>query len=303
MDSGVDSGVTPPPPPPPMDSGVARPDSGVARPDSGVAPPDTGSSPDATAPPSAGDPTFIAWPSQHTRSNSAWGAELTDIIRHLPLSYGDTYADSDLVTYGHETTHGINSHLRNYRNMTGRRANGFYVMNDRGVIIVEPNIRKSAVAPYVPASLRGSRFALYVQGSSAWDDRPLYIFDEWVAYTNGSEVGVGLARAGLWRYGWRDAVAGTLEFVVYSMAVAMAVEAGDPTYFRGDAQFRSFIQWNTRRAMTLYREGSASPHFRWDTQDNYLRALRTSPDAEALRTFIRRTFGRAWAAEVLGLDP
>jgi hypothetical protein len=294
MDSGVDSGVAPPPPT----------DSGVAPFDSGVAPRDSGTVADAsTPPPSASDPMFISWPSQHTRSNSAWGAELTDIIRHLPLSYGDTYADADLVTYGHETTHGINSHLRNYRNTTGRRANGFYVMNDRGVIVVEPNIRKSAVAAYVPASLRGSRFALYVQGSSDWDDRPLYLFDEWIAYTNGSEVGVGLARAGLWRYGWRDAVAGTLEFVVYAMAVGMAVEAGDPAYFRSDTQFRALIQWNTRRAMALYREGAASPHFRWDTQDNYWRALKTSPDAEALRTFVRRTFGRAWAAEVLGLDP
>src|SRR5687768_14643477 len=54
---------------------------------------------------------FLAWPEQHTSQKPAWGTSLKDIIRHLPLSYGSTYADSDLVTYGHETTHGINSHL------------------------------------------------------------------------------------------------------------------------------------------------------------------------------------------------
>lgn len=245
----------------------------------------------------------MTWTSQHTASNAAWGAQLTDIIRHLPRSYGDTYADSDLVTYGHETTHGINSHLRNNFNTTGRRANGFYCLNDRGVIIAEPNMRKSAVAAYVPASLRGSRFSLYISGSPDWDDTPTYVFDEWVSYTNGSEVGVGLARAGLWRYGWRDAVAGSLEFTVYALALGMAVEARDPTYFRDNTAFRSFLAWNARRAMDLFRAGSVMESFRWDTQDSYYRALRESPDAEALREFARRTYGRAWAAEVLGVAP
>ncbi|MFO0649783.1 MAG: hypothetical protein U0326_26430 [Polyangiales bacterium] len=246
---------------------------------------------------------WVTWRGQHTRSNASWGTALTDIIQHLPLSYGDTYADSDLVTYGHETTHGINSHARNYLNETRRRANGFYCMSDRVAIIVEPAIRKSAVASYVPASLRGSRFGTYITGASSWDDTPLYIFDEWVAYTNGSEVAVNLARSGLWRYGWRDGVAGTLEFTAYALALGMAVEAGDPGYFRDHTQFRAFLAWNVRRAMDLYRIGSVIESFRWDTQDAYYRALRESPDAEALRAFARRVYGRPWAAEVLGLAP
>jgi hypothetical protein len=67
--------------------------------------------------------------------------------------------------------------------------------------------------------------------------------------------------------------------------------------------FRNFLAWNARRAMDLYRAGSVMESFRWDTQDAYYRALQTSPDAEALREFARRTYGRAWAAEVLGLAP
>jgi hypothetical protein len=248
-------------------------------------------------------PEFMTWNAQHTRTNGAWGTHLTEIIQHLPLSYGDTYADSDLVTYGHETTHGINSHLRNNFNRTGRRANGFYVMQNRGVILAEPNLRKSAVAAYIPASLRGDRYALYIQGSPDWDDTPTYIFDEWVAYANGSEVAVGLVRAGMWRAGWRDGVAGTLEFVVYSLALGMAVEARDPTYFRDYAQFRNFLAWNARRSMELFRAGSVMEQFRWARQDTFYRNLRESPDAEALREFARRTYGRAWAAEVLGLAP
>jgi len=250
-----------------------------------------------------GDVVWVSWRAQQSRTNAAWGTSLTDIINHLPASYGSTYADADLITYGHETTHGINSHARNNLNNTGRRANGFYCMNDRVAIIVEPAMRKSAVAAYVPTSLRGSRYSTYITGAPDWDDRPLYIFDEWVAYTNGSEVGVNLQRAGLWRYGWRDGVAGTLEFTLYALATAMAVEAQDPAYFRDHTQFRAFVAWNARRAMELYRAGAATESFRWDRQDAMYRGLQVNPDAEAMRAFARRVFGAAWATEVLGLTP
>jgi V8-like Glu-specific endopeptidase len=291
----LDAGA-PPAPPAPMDAGAPPAPPPPAPVDAGMVAP-----PPPPPPPAAGGVEWTSWPAQHGRSNAAWGSALTDIVRHLPLSYGDTYADADLVTYGHETTHGINSHLRNNLNRTGRRANGFYCMNDRGAIIAEPAIRKSAVAAYVPASLRGSRYALYVQGSPDWDDRALYLFDEWVAYTNGSEVALALTREGLWRYGWRDAVAGTLEFTAYAFATAMAIEAGDPAYFRDNTQFRAFLQWNAERAMNLYRAGAGLASFRFDRQDQLYTALRTSPDAEALRAFARRVYGAEWASRVLGI--
>ena len=129
---------------------------------------------------------------------------MTDIVNHLPRSYGNTYYDSNRITHGHETTHGINSHLRNYKNDTGRRANGFYVLNNRGVIVPEPNMRKSAVGRYVPASLRGSRYGTYISGSRAWDDTPTYVLDEWVSYTNGGAVGIDLNRSGSWNESWQD---------------------------------------------------------------------------------------------------
>ena len=107
----------------------------------------------------------------------------------------------------------------------------------------------------------------------------------------------------MWRYGWRDAVAGTVEFTAYALAVGAAVEALDPGYFQSHTQFRAFLAWNARRAMALFREGSVVPSFRFDSQDAAYRNLRESPDAESLRAFARRVYGRAWAAEVLGLAP
>ncbi|MCB9550213.1 MAG: hypothetical protein H6706_30830 [Myxococcales bacterium] len=227
------------------------------------------------------------------------GAVLQDILAHLPAQYGNTYYDEDPITHGHETSHGIHSHIRNTMNNTGGRANGFYVLQDRAVLVPEPGIRKAAAGPFIPQSLRGSRYATYITGQQAWDDTPLYIWDEWNAYVNGGAAGVDLVNGGQWNRGWRDGVAGVLEFTVYAIAVAMAVEEGDPGYFQENRQFREFLAWNTRRAMEVFRAGKDLEAFRWDRQDAYYEALRTAPDAEAFRAFCRRFFGAAWADAVI----
>ena len=242
---------------------------------------------------------FFAYPAQTAASNPGWGPVMTDVIQHLPSSYGNTYYDSDKITYCHEQSHGIHSHIRNNLNDTGERANGFYVPGDKAIAIVEPNLRKSAAGPYVPQSLRGSRFSLYITGQGAWDDTPLYIFDEWNSYVNGSACGVDLVQRGLWNAGWRDGVMGTIEFVVYSLALAMAVRDLDPVYFESNVRFREFLAYNLRRSMEVYRTGAAMEVFAWDRQDAYYLNLQTSPDAAEMRTFARDIFGEAWADSVL----
>ncbi|KAB2894709.1 MAG: hypothetical protein F9K40_16465 [Kofleriaceae bacterium] len=234
------------------------------------------------------------------RANPAWGADLTDIANHLPSSYGNQYWDDDPITAGHETSHGIHAHLRVHVHEGTERVNAFYVLGDRAAYVVEPGIRKSAIATHVPPSLRGPRYALYITGQVAWDDTPLYIWDEWNAYVNGAEVGVDLATNGLWTRGWRDAVMGPLEFNVYALATAKAVAAGDPTYFASNTQFKEFLAWNLRRSMDLFRAGRTLPDFAWDDQDEHYAKLRTSADAEALRAFTRETFGAAWTMDVMG---
>src|SRR3954462_1950956 len=80
-------------------------------------------SPDA---PAADDPTagvdWYTWPEQQpTFGSTSYGTALIDIGRHLPASYGTQYWDSDAITAGHETTHGIQAHLRNYKAPMGPR--------------------------------------------------------------------------------------------------------------------------------------------------------------------------------------
>src|SRR5437667_499622 len=65
------------------------------------------------------DPTagveWFTWPEQQPMlADASWGMQLTDIARHLPSQYGWQYWDHDAITAGHETSHGIHAHLRNY---------------------------------------------------------------------------------------------------------------------------------------------------------------------------------------------
>jgi hypothetical protein len=293
------------------DAGAAAPDDGAPELDAPVAVADDGGEPPPPlidAGPGMVDPVrpgdrmeCFDFPTQRSAPGGERGALLLDVVTHLPEEYGDTYYDGDRITWAHETSHGIHAHLRNNFNDTGERANAFYVLGDRACLVVEPAIRKSDVAARVPRSLQGSRYDLYLRGSPDWDDTPLYVWDEWVAYTNGGEVGVDLVEHGLWTAGWRDGVAGQLEFTIYAIAVAMAVDELDPGYFDRHPQLLEFLAWNARRAMDLYRRGSVLEDFRWDDQDAYYRTIQESPDAADLRAYVRRTFGDTFANEVLGL--
>lgn len=231
---------------------------------------------------------------------------LADIERHLPARYGTTYRDSDPVTWGHETTHGINSHLRNTGayNPSGRKVNGFYVGDDKAIVLPEPPIRKSEVAPYIPQSLRGGRFGQYVTGQRAFENEPLYLMDEWTAYTNGGAVGVELAKAGQWRQGGRDAVAGVVEFTGYGFGVARAIEAKNPGYLDRNPDLKNFVAWQGLRAMDTFREGMKISDFnRFPGQQQYLRNFQTSPDAEPMRDFIRQQYGEAYLQRLLYGSP
>ena len=245
------------------------------------------------------DVVWLKYGVQRAGSDPSWGSVLTDIAQHLPDSYGSQYWDSDLMTAGHETTHGINSDVRNNHNDTGKKANGLYVTGDKAALIVEPSFRKSQVAEFIPSSLHGSRYDLYITGQTDWDDTPTYVFDEWDAYTNGAAVCLDLTHRGIYKGGWTDCVYGPLEFTVYSIAVAMAAEKYDPAYFASYPQLKAFVAWNARRAMDLFREGQGLDSFKYAEQDAYYAKIATSPDAEALRAFCRKTFGDTWTKEVL----
>jgi hypothetical protein len=271
------------------------------EPDAGSGGSGSGTEPDA---PAANDPTscvdWHAWPEQQPNlADATWGVQLTDIARHIPSQYGDTYWFDDPITAGHETTHGIQAHLRNYEAPPGH-VNAFYVLHDKAAFVVEPNMRKSDIKPLIPNGLRGPRYQLYLEQQTEWDDTPLYVFDEWNAYVNGAEVGVGQVQAGLYTGQWTDAVMGPLEFSAYAIATAATAKAKDPTYYASNMQFRCFTAWNIQRAMALYNAGRTMTQFQWQTQDDYATTLRTANEAEPLRAVARELWGADWTMQVLG---
>ena len=254
--------------------------------------------------PAANDPTacveWFTWNEQQPNLGQAsWGTQLTDIARHIPSKYGDTYWFDEPITAGHETTHGIQAHLRNYEAPPGH-VNAFYVLGNKAAFVVEPNMRKSDIKPFIVTALRGPRYNLYLEQQTEWDDTPLYVFDEWNAYVNGAEVGVGQVQAGIYTGEWTDAVMGPLEFTLYAIATAKAVKAKDPTYYATNMQFRCFTAWNIKRAMALYEAGHNMTQFEWDTQEQYATKLRTMPEAEPLREVARELWGADWTQSVLG---
>ena len=190
--------------------------------------------------------------------------------------------------------------IKHYNN-TGGPANGFYVLGNQAAIVAEPAIWKHDVAAYVPTVLRGSRFELYITGSTSWDDTPLYVWDEWNSYTNGTAVAVNLANASVWTYGWRDACMGTVEFVAYAIAVGMAVRDLDATYFATYDQFREFLAWNLRRSLDLFRACRVITDFAWTDQDVYYQNLQTHTAADPLRQFLVQTYGQTFTSDVLGI--
>lgn len=233
-------------------------------------------------------------------SRNVSGSALRDIVRHLPNNEVDYYCDPDLVTCAHEVSHGIHAYLRNYENPNSERSNALYILNDRACFVVEPDIWKHEVAPYVPQALREFRYGTYVSGQSAWDDTPLYLWDEWNAYINGGEAALSLYDEGLWNDGWRDQ-SGVIEFVAYGLAVGLAVEELDAAYFEDNAQFRAMLAWLTRRSLQLHRRFAALDDFRFDLSDTLYSTLRTGSAGAPLRDFMQRTWGDEFHDEVLDL--
>jgi hypothetical protein len=245
---------------------------------------------------------WIYFPPQKECSNDDWGPFLTDIDSHLPGRYGDKFSSDDLITHAHETTHGINSHITDFLNHTGKKAYGFYVGDDKAVVLVEPKVRLSDVAALIPESVRGSRYQLYLHDQQQYfEEHPLYVFDEWTAYINGARAGIEQARRCT---GWdsrNDAMIGALELGIYSLGLALAVEKYDPGYLDRNPQFLEFLAHELRRAVAVYNQGIIMEPFRWERTLEV--NLLESDDTRTLRETLRHLYGSHLTLEALLAAP
>jgi hypothetical protein len=236
------------------------------------------------------EPKFVKWPV--VASNVHEKSIYADYMNH---SRDPFYHKLGRATEAHETNHGINADIRNsLYDPNGPKINAFYVGGDRGVVIEEPRMRKSAVAAFIPQSLRESRFRTYVSGQTEWDDRPLYLFDEWNAYVTGAMVNVEDIQTGRYKGEWTDGVMGAFEMGNYAVATAMAIQKHDPQYFESNKQFQDFLVWNLRRSYKTFEAGSKMEQFKWNRQDALLDRLRTAPECENMRKFLKDHLTTIW---------
>lgn len=231
------------------------------------------------------DFTFIDWPNVRQVNNEQLGTVLSDIESHLP--FGHAYSHQDLITWGHEATHGINANIRNSQ-AEPWLVNGFYCLKNSAVVLFEPKTTITKVAPRIPQILRGPSYDLYLKKQTKyWNDRPLYIVDEWVAYTNGVEVGLEMESQG-WDYELLQAH----NFSVYAIHLAMEIQVNCPDY--DDASFSGFVKWNIERVMSLTEQARNKQGSGLKKTDEYLAKIRTGPESEQFRQFCRGYFGNEW---------
>jgi hypothetical protein len=210
-----------------------------------------------------------------------------DVMNHNPepfKSYGDR------PTTAHETTHGIHSYLRNkYSQELVKRVNGFYVGHDRAVILEEADVKKSAAVEFIPKGLQGDRYKDYIEEQKDWEDTPLYIFDEWVAYVNCSVVALEDVTDGKSDGLKTNLIHSCVEMAVYATALGMAVEKYDREYFRSHPEFRTFLAWHLKRSLEVYRRGARLDQFTW--RPEYFETFKSGADAQALRDFLHDKLG------------
>jgi hypothetical protein len=170
----------------------------------------------------------------------------SDVLSRAPAGgiYGAIQGDREGPIHDvHETTHRINSRVRN---SAGPNRNAAYLIGGRACVLVEPRVTLSQVASAVPPQFRFTSFGTYLGKMRAWWDRqPLYILDEWSSYLNGTAVAIELrGSAG----SETRTAAACLEFIAYATALLRVVDAADPHYaqralleeFIGVAITRSF---------------------------------------------------------------
>lgn len=217
-----------------------------------------------------------------------------DVINH---SENNPYSGETRSTNAHETAHFIHNVLMNkYTISTKKPMNGFYILNGKAAIIEEPKMKRSFVKNFVPLKLRSYRWKTYFE-ESRWEDRPLYIVDEWSAYIIGGKVCVDDIRNNRHDKKWSDGVSGCLDFTIYSLGLCMAVKKFDPDYWHNNEQFKAFIMFQLIESNKTFLAGRGEELLKSEKQDDLLRNLLDSEEAQPYRDFLNEEFNGLWLDE------
>lgn len=187
-----------------------------------------------------------------------------------------------------------------YQSVGAGRINGFYLGNNNAIILQEPNLRKSSAIPYIPSNLRGSRYNLYIKGQTAWDDTPLYIFDEYVAYIMGCATAVDLYERKLSVETNQDHCYGPIEFIIYGSALCQAIEEKDNDYWKSEPKFIPFYTWFLKYAFNTFHK--ARKIFPWGDADKMFNEFQKGESAKGIRSLLKTRFNFEIPNDVVNID-
>lgn len=147
------------------------------------------------------------------------------------------YRSRSILTTVHESTHGINSILRN---QYGSQC--YYVGQKQFVKVSRTGIRLSQLAQQV--RYRGGGYTCYLyQQQRYWNDTALYVYDEWTAYTNGAAVAVyNKVREPAWLEVERACEIGYYCYVLKEMT---------PANYRDRDELNRIWKWQARRCVAI----------------------------------------------------
>lgn len=173
---------------------------------------------------------------------------LQDVHSRCTPAHRQRASASDQVTYCHEMLHQVNSRMRenwwwngNSSMDDGVYVNGLYCGGGLCVVLHEPRIRISIVRQYL-----AKRSTAYETAAQQWDDRPLYLLDEWVAYAAGFQFAKESGRDPHGSDGFM--MAG----FAYADAIVEAVNRHDPNY-QDLETLVAFVEWHKQRCQELLK--------------------------------------------------
>lgn len=196
---------------------------------------------------------MFAW-STYTKINNSPGSShelLRDLEQYLTPQQFRYYAGFEgLTTKLHECTHGVHANIRNSLVRLGYgHVNAFYVYNGYYVWFYEPNFKKSQIAEFVPKHLKNHHlYRTYIVGSEAWENEPLYPWDEATAYVNGAQAGHSMSE-----------IEFALVFGFFLIATLRACKKYDPAYLI-DYSLTNYLDYTMLRLDEITNEYGKSPH-------------------------------------------
>ncbi|MGD9632167.1 MAG: hypothetical protein AB7U97_02740 [Pirellulales bacterium] len=169
---------------------------------------------------------------------------LQDVLSRLTPDRRQGAYESDPIGWCHEGTHYLNVQLDDAcgPDSDTKSEHCAYVGGGRFMVLRHPRVRMSVVRSYVAPSMQGA-FDSALCSWREYENEPLYILDEWTAYTNGSqacrELGSDAARRG-----GSDERAQWLGH--FAEALVAAVKAYDPGYPQL-SDLVEFVKWHRAR--------------------------------------------------------